>query len=180
VIVVAHLTLHDFTFQNTTERDLTLEQVFERILRFMQMDPRGEYKFMIGTDSQTHHDYTLFVTAVVIQRMGRGVWGCIRKKTDKRKMGLKEKILMETIYTQEVASYFDQQKENKMIEIILPYLYQGASFKKECHLDIGKGRRNKTREFANEMMAMIESIGFEPVIKPDAYVASGYANHYTK
>lgn len=175
-----YLALQESNFQNTTEKNLSIDEVFERVLHFMRRDPRGEYKFMIGTDSQAYRDHTVFVTGIVIQRMGKGVWGCIRKASENRIMRLKEKILAETIYTQTVASYFDQDKENKMVEVILPYLYQGASFKKECHLDIGKGKRNKTREFASEMMMMIESTGFEPVIKPDSYVATGYANYYTK
>jgi uncharacterized protein len=175
-----HLVLHDFSFCNTTENNLSLEQVFQRVVRFMQLDPRGQYKFMIGTDSHVHRNCTLFVIAIVIQRMGKGVWACFRKVAHNRKMDLKEKILMETIYTQQLASFFDREKENTMIDIILPYIYQGASFIKECHLDIGKGKRNQTSQFVNEMMAIIKPTGFEPVIKPNSYVASGYANHYTK
>lgn len=50
----------------------------------------------------------------------------------------------------------------------------------EGHLDIGAGARNKTRQFVKEMVARIESMGLEPKIKPDAFVASSYANRYTK
>jgi predicted RNase H-related nuclease YkuK (DUF458 family) len=50
----------------------------------------------------------------------------------------------------------------------------------EGHIDIGSGQRNKTREYVEEMVTRIESMGFEPKIKPDSFVASSYANRYTK
>lgn len=75
---------------------------------------------------------------------------------------------------------FTEERKNRMIDIVLPYLYQGASFKLEGHLDIGAGQRNKTRKFVEEMVSRIGSTGFEPKIKPEAFVASSYANRFTK
>jgi uncharacterized protein len=67
-----------------------------------------------------------------------------------------------------------------MIDIVLPHIYKGATFKMEGHLDIGSGKRNKTREFVQEMVSRLETIGVEPKIKPEAFVASSYANRFTK
>jgi predicted RNase H-related nuclease YkuK (DUF458 family) len=67
-----------------------------------------------------------------------------------------------------------------MIDIVLPYIYQGASFTMEGHLDIGSGNRNKTRIYVEEMTARIEAMGLEPKIKPESFVASSYANRFTK
>ena len=93
-------------------------------------------------------------------------------------MELREKITKETELTQSVASYFDEVKEHKMLDIISPY--PGASLMKECHLDIGLGKQNKTSIFVDEMMKVIESVGYEAKIKPHSFVASHYANYYTK
>jgi len=169
--------IHDFSFQNTSEKSMSLEEVFQRVLRFMSIDPHGEFRFMIGTDSQVYRNHTTFVTGIVIQRMGKGVWACYRKIKD-RKMELKEKITMETNLTQNVASYFDDDKEQQMLEIITAY--PGASLTKECHLDIGQGKKNKTSIFVSEMMNVIHAIGYQPKIKPYSFVASHYANYYTK
>ena len=168
-------------FQNLQEKDLTFEHVFKRILKFMNRNPRGDFRLMIGTDSQVHCDRTLFITGVVIQNEGKGAWACIRKIVVPRKMlHLHERISYETSLTEEVVSLFTIERKNEMIDIVLPYIYQGATFTMEGHLDIGAGKRNKTREFVNEMVTRMESIGVEPKIKPDAFVASSYANRYTK
>jgi uncharacterized protein len=173
--------LSSFSFQNLQERNLTFEQVFERILRFMSRQPAGNYRLMVGTDSQVHPESTRFITGIVIQNEGKGAWACIRKTTVPRKMQqLHERISFETSLTEEVVALFNEEKKNAMIDIVLPHVYKGATFAIEGHIDIGSGPRNKTREFVNEMVARLESMGLEPKIKPDAFVASSYANRFTK
>ncbi len=136
---------------------------------------------MVGTDSQVHCNRTVFITGIVIQNEGKGAWACIRKNIIPRKMlHLHERISYETSLTEEIVSLFTTERKNEMINIVLPHIYQGATFSMEGHLDIGAGKRNKTREFVNEMVTRMESIGVEPKIKPDAFVASSYANRYTK
>lgn len=160
---------------------MSFEDVFLRIVSFMRLDPRSSFRLMVGTDSQVHTDRTLFITGIVIQREGKGAWACIRKTNIKRKMpSLHERISYETTLTEEVVSYFTQEKKAELVDIVLPFIYNGASFVMEGHLDIGAGKRNKTREYVQEMVSRIQSAGFEPVIKPDAFVASSYANKYTK
>ncbi|MBS4210599.1 ribonuclease H-like YkuK family protein [Bacillus sp. FJAT-50079] len=168
-------------FQNLQERNLTFEQVFERILRFMNREPSGNYRLMVGTDSQVHCKKTVFITGIVIQNEGKGAWACIRKAIVPRKMlQLHERISYETSLTETIVSMFTPERKNQMIDIVLPNIYRGATFTMEGHLDIGAGKRNKTREYVKEMVTRLESIGIEPKIKPDAFVASSYANRYTK
>lgn len=168
-------------FQNLMEKEMSFTQVFSRILRFMKINPRGNYRLMVGTDSQVHHDYTLFITGIVIQNEGKGAWACIKREVFPRRMDtLHERISKETSLTEEVVSLFTEKRKNEMIDIILPFIYQGASFTMEGHLDIGAGKRNKTKIYVEEMMARIESMGLEPKIKPDSFVASSYANRFTK
>lgn len=168
-------------FQNLQERNLSFEQVFSRILTFMNRNPRGNYRLMVGTDSQVHCDRTIFITGIVIKNEGKGAWACIRKAIIPRQMlHLHERISYETSLTEQVVSMFTTERKNAMIDVVLPYIYQGATFTMEGHLDIGAGKRNKTREFVKEMVSRMESIGVEPKIKPDAFVASSYANRYTK
>ncbi len=171
-----HLTVHDFSFQNTTERNLSLENVFQRVLRFIANDPHGDFRFMIGTDSQVYRKHTTFVTGVVIQRLGKGVWACYRKQKESGQLELRQKITKETELTQHVASFFNEEKEQEMIQ----YLSPGSTLLRECHLDIGLGKKNKTSIFVDEMMKVIEATGYQAKIKPHSFVASHYANYYTK
>ncbi|WP_018665352.1 ribonuclease H-like YkuK family protein [Heyndrickxia acidiproducens] len=168
-------------FQNLQEKNMPFEKVFSHITAFMKRDPKGSYRLMVGTDSQVHQTYTLFITGIVIQQERHGVWACIRKTVIPGRMDhLHERISRELSLTEETVSLFTEEKKNELIEIILPYLYEGASFTMEGHIDIGAGKRNKTRKFVKEMAARMESMGVEPKIKPDAFVASSYANRYTK
>ncbi|MCU9594188.1 ribonuclease H-like YkuK family protein [Caldibacillus thermolactis] len=175
------LTVYDYTFQNLSQKKMTFEQVFQHIVNFMKKDPTGRFKLMFGTDSQVHHSYTKFITGIVIQCETKGAWACIRKVVVPRKMNnLHERISYETTLTEEIVSMFTEKRKEQLINIVLPHIYKGASFTIEGHIDIGAGRRNKTRIFVNEMVARMESIGVEPKIKPEAFVASCYANRYTK
>ncbi len=168
-------------FQNLTHKKMKFEEVFSHILTFMKSDPIGDYKLMMGTDSQVHPSHTLFITGIVIQRVGKGAWACFRKEVVHREMTtLHERISYETSLTEQVASLFTEEKKNDLIEVVLPYIYKGATFTIEGHIDIGSGDRNRTRVYVNEMMARIESLGMEAKIKPDSIVASSYANRYTK
>ncbi|NMD69837.1 hypothetical protein HHO41_06015 [Bacillus sp. DNRA2] len=171
----------EHSFQNLQEIKMTFDQVFQRILKFMSFSPCGIYRLMVGTDSQVHKMKTVFITGVVIQNEGKGVWACINKVTVPRKMThLHERISLELSLTEEVVSLFTKEKKDQLINLVLPYVYQGATFTMEGHIDIGAGNRNKTSEFVKEMVARMESMGVEPKIKPDAFVASSYANRYTR
>ena len=173
--------MEEIRFQNLQEKNMTFDLVFERILSFMQRNPIGNYQLMIGTDSQVHVKQTNFITGIVIQDKGKGVWACIRKVIVPRKiLHLHEKISFETTLTEEVVSLFTEERKSQLIDVVLPHVYQGATFTMEGHIDIGSGNRNKTKEFVNEMITRIESFGIEPKIKPDSFVASSYANKYTK
>lgn len=170
-----------YLFQNLQDQNMSFEQVFERIVKFMTAEPHGNYRLMVGTDSQVHKSSTVFITGIVIQKEGKGVWACIRKVVVPRRMlHLHERISLELSLTEEIVSMFTEERKNELINIILPYLYQGSTFVMEGHIDIGAGKRNKTSEFVKEMVTRMESMGVEPKIKPDAFVASSYANRYTK
>ncbi|MFS0862600.1 ribonuclease H-like YkuK family protein [Fredinandcohnia sp. 179-A 10B2 NHS] len=170
-----------YLFSNLSEKEMSFDQVFNHIINFMQSQAHGRFRLIIGTDSQVHQTKTVFITGIVILNEGKGVWACIRKVVVPRKMKhLHERISYELSLSEEIVALFTEEKKARLIDIVLPNLYQGASFTMEGHIDIGAGKRNKTREFVNEMVTRLEAIGVEPKIKPDAFVASSYANRYTK
>ncbi|WP_084710713.1 ribonuclease H-like YkuK family protein [Ornithinibacillus californiensis] len=178
---MANLKLLDFSFQNLTNKNMSFNEVFQHIIRFMRKDPTGNYRLIFGTDSQIHPTYTRFITGIVIQCESKGAWACFRRVVIPRKMtNLHERISFETTLTEEVVSMFTERKKEQLIDIVLPNIYKGSSFTIEGHIDIGASNKNKTRVFVNEMVGRMESLGIEPKIKPDSYVASSYANRFTK
>ncbi|MFD0698291.1 ribonuclease H-like YkuK family protein [Paenibacillus sp. GCM10027628] len=169
-------------FRNTTEKGLDIETVHARVLHFMRLDPAAVYKFIIGTDCQVHPGHTKFITGVVIQRLGKGAWACYRQVIVPRALtSVKEKLSTETALSEEIALFFDDHKRRDMEDIILPHVYQGASIDMYIHIDAGQDEnKNRTAKFVQEMVRRVESVGMVPVIKPDCYVASSYANRFSK
>ena len=164
------------TFQNFSQKNMSFEQVFQHITRFIENDPTGKFNLMFGTDSQVHSRETKFITGIVIQQERKGVWACFRKVVIPRKMtNLHERISYETTLTEEVVSLFTKEKKEQLINII-----KGTNFSIEGHIDIGSGKRNKTSIFVKEMIARMHSLGLKAKIKPNSFVASSYANRFTK
>jgi uncharacterized protein len=170
-------------FQNVTESNLSLNQVLERVIQFINQDPNCVFHFVIGTDSQVHRGHTKFVTGIVIHGLGRGAWACYRQVAVPRQLhSIREKLTLETSFSQRVAGYFNALVINQMEELLLPHLYQGAML--EMYIDIDAGTEpivNKTALYVQEMVDRVEAMGlYAPRVKPQAYVASCYANRYTK
>jgi uncharacterized protein len=182
IMMKSILMYDELTFQNVSESKLTLEDVFDRIIRFITQDPRCVYHFVIGTDSQVHRGQTKFVTGIVIHRLGKGAWACYRQIAVPRELvSIREKLMLETSFSERVAGYFNSTV-TAMEDLLLPHVYQGAML--ETYIDIDAGTEpviNQTALFVQEMMDRVEALGvYAPRVKPDAYAASSYANRYTK
>ncbi len=178
------IAFHEETlFQNLSECQLSIEDVSERIVRFVSEDVRAPYQFVIGTDSQVFGDYTKFVTGVIIRRMGRGVWACYRQSVVRRPiLSIREKLSFETALSQQTGYQFMEPVFPAVEGLLLPYLYHGAAF--EAYIDIDAGtepHRNPTSMFVDEMVGRVKAMGmYEPRTKPESYGASSYANRFTK
>ncbi len=170
---------NDLVFYNTSTEQMSFDTVFDNLVEFIKKEPTSFYRLAIGTDSQVHPTGTRFITSVHLHRVGKGAWGCLKKVIVPRRItSIKEKIVLETMYSQEVASLFSDEYLSKLVEPLIPYIDKGADLTIEVHLDIGK--RGKTKQFIEEMSERILAIGLQPKIKPESYAASSYANKYTK
>ncbi|WP_274649072.1 ribonuclease H-like YkuK family protein [Paenibacillus humicola] len=177
-------TQQDSGFQNISESRLALEEVVDRMLAFMKQEPAAHYQFAIGTDSQVYRGCTKFVTGVIIRRIGKGAWACYRQTVVPRELkSVREKLALETTFSQEVACLFEEEDTiRRMEEVLLPYAYQGAAV--ESFIDIDAGAVpiiNKTALYVQEMVKRVEATGmYAARFKPDSYAASTYADRYTK
>lgn len=170
------------SFQNITERNMSIEDVFRKVGKFMSQKPQAEYRLIIGTDCQAYARATTFVTGIVIQRVGNGAWACYRKLSVPRTFrSVGQKLSFETLLSEQVAELVGQRYKTGLEDIVLPYVYQGASFRLYVDIDAGfDAEVNKTAPFVSEMVQRVEALGFTARVKPDAVIASGYANRYTK
>lgn len=171
-----------YVFQNISERRLGLEEVFQRVAAFMRRDPKGDYRFIVGTDCQAHSGTTTFVTGIVVHRLGNGAWACYRKVTLPRRLqSIRQKLTMETSMSEDIVSAFGTERLRHLEDIVLPHIYQGASFGTYVDIDAGSDELvNRTAPFVMEMVRRVEAMGVTARIKPDAVIASAYANRYTK
>ncbi|NLG88261.1 MAG: hypothetical protein GX494_03450 [Clostridiaceae bacterium] len=165
------------SYFNSTQKNMSFEDVLENIVRFIKASPDNRYRLAVGTDSQVKGRYTCFATGIHIHRIGQGAWCCVEKRIErKRYTSLKEKISMETLITYDVVFRLNEHLIYTLCE--LTENYKNFEFRLEAHIDIGT--RGETRKLIREMVGYFESIGIDAKIKPDSFVASSYANRFSK
>ncbi|MGO4886441.1 ribonuclease H-like YkuK family protein [Anaerobacillus sp. MEB173] len=171
--------IEDTIFYNLSNEKMEFLQVYKNIEQFVKSDPTAMYRLAIGTDSHVHKEGTRFITAIHLHRLGKGAWGCLQKRIIKKQLSsVHEKILLETKFSQEIATLFTADHLAQLAEIVAPYSGKGGGLVFEIHLDIGKN--GLTKEFIKEMTERIAASGLHAKIKPESYAASSYANKFTK
>jgi uncharacterized protein len=156
-------------FNSPTKGKMTLKEVFDDIIAYVDGKPQDQYKLIIGTDSQTHlHSEVTFVTAVIIHRVGKGGRYFFNRKKQKFVQSLRQRIFFETSLSLDVASRFTSLLSEN-----------GHAFLNvEIHLDVGE--KGDTKELIREVVGMVIGSGYDARIKPDSYGATTVADRYTK
>ncbi len=168
---------NEMIFHNTHQEKLTFDEMFTRILNFIRDDPDSSYRIAIGTDSQVKQK-SYFVTGILVHRVGRGAIGFLRETVIPRNIkSLREKIVLETTFTQEIAFMFTPQYLDKLYEVLFANGYHDH-LNLEIHLDIGL--QGPTKEYIKEMIHRVSGLGFDIKIKPFAVAASSFADRFTK
>lgn len=155
-------------FHSPTYGKINLKELKKIVASFMAQDKKGEYKIIVGTDSQkiAQEQYD-FVSALIIHHVG---WGAIyfwKREIIKRKIGLKERIYMEATMSLQTSENFVEFFKTNGI----------SRYDIQIHVDIGK--KGETRDLITEVVGMIRSSGYEVKIKPESYGASKVADKYT-
>jgi|UPI0004AED812 predicted RNase H-related nuclease YkuK (DUF458 family) len=164
-------------FFNSTQKNMDIETVAKMIRNFIAQNPNQRYRLAVGTDSQVRGNYTCFATGIHIHRIGQGAWCCVAKKVENRRYtNLREKISRETVITYEILSILHDLLFDTLCEFTENY--KNFDCKMEAHIDIGT--RGETRKLIREMIGYFEGMGVDTKIKPDAFVASSYANRCSK
>lgn len=164
-------------FFNSTQKNMSFADVIASIKYFIKTDPDSKFLLAIGTDSQVKGRFTCFATGIHIHKVGKGAWSCINKQIEnKRYTNLREKIAKETLITYELANLLN----DNLMEGLCGFAneYRNFDFKLEAHIDVGE--KGETRKLIREMTGYFEGSGVDAKIKPEAFVASSYANRYSK
>lgn len=122
-----------------------------------------ELKVCIGADSQVKGSVTEFATAIVFIRKGKGGFMYILPEVSRRKMSIKERMLLE------VAKSIDAAYG-------LYRIFTLYSIEMELHADINANPKFRSNEALKEAMGYIMGMGFVFRAKPHAFASSSCAN----
>ena len=155
-------------FYSPTHGDLNISQIHKQTLAFMEKDPDAKYRIVVGTDSApAKGGKTDFITALVIHRIGTGAIYFWKRKVEKRRMALRQKIYQEAVMSLEFAE-----------KVLTVFARDGINrYDVEIHVDVGKF--GDTREMISEVVGMIRGSGFLVKTKPESYAASTVADRHT-
>src|SRR5690606_19952192 len=124
-------------FVSPSRGALTFEQVFEELIAFMDAAPEERYRLIIGTDSRQRNE-TVFVSAIIIHREGKGARYFYRRLPYRKMESLRQRIFFEASLSLSLAG--------KLTERLA---WNGhADTDVEIHLDVGS--HGETRELIRE------------------------------
>ncbi|PIR72887.1 MAG: hypothetical protein COV26_01480 [Candidatus Nealsonbacteria bacterium CG10_big_fil_rev_8_21_14_0_10_36_23] len=161
-------------FYSPTKGNLSINEVIKEIFAYITEKPEKFYDVIVGCDSPSS-EKPFFPVAVVILRKGEGGRFFLKKITYKNKkfFNWHQRVLEEVLLSIELALQLREKLSLKLKTITEPLDYQF----RYIHADIGEN--GVTREMIKEVTGFIRGNGFEPKIKPEAYVASVVADRYT-
>jgi len=154
-------------FRSPTSGLMSVEQMIRQIESFLEEDPKAPHKIVIGTDSQTTHQATTFVTAVVVHRVGKGARFFFRKLRHKPMFDLRHRIYKETELSLALVDVLNAAGMSALL----------SAWPLEIHIDIGQ--QGDTKALITEIKGWVTSVGYVARIKPDSFGASAVADRFT-
>ena len=154
-------------FYSPTFGRLDFKGMFNNLINFVTEMPEFKYNLIVGTDSLLGEDI-LFVTAIIVHRVGKGGRYYYRKFRFHKFLNLHQRLLYETSLSLEMASQLTREFS----------LNEHSSLPVEIHVDVGEN--GESRKIIREVVGMVTGSGFPAVIKPYAYGASKVADRHSK
>lgn len=154
---------------------VSYNEMIEIIANFITQDALKEYEITVGTDSQTH-DKCRMVEVIAVHRAGHGGIFFYRTEYVRKIKSLKEKIVEETSRSLDNAEGLLDEVQLHLLEHDVDIDQLNIHF--VIHCDIGHA--GKTQALIKEIVSWVHSCGYECLIKPESYAASGIANKISK
>ena len=159
-------------FVSPTIGSVTIGKMVKEISDFVEKEPQGTYRLVIGSDSQTKtnngQNELDLVTAIVVHRSGSGARYFWKKEKIFKKPVLREKIYAETLKSLEIAG--------ELVPVLRTAMNH-SNYDLEIHIDVGQ--KGKTREMIKEVVGMVTGNGYIARTKPDSWAASSVADRHT-
>ena len=166
-------------FRTGDDKRVNYAEMVAIIANYIKQNPDADYEITVGTDSQ-NHEKTKMVEVIAVCRVGNGGIFFYRVEYMDKIMDLRQKIYEETSRSLENAHGLLDEIYLQIVESDEDFDIENLNIHFVVHCDIGRGRKSKTRVLVQEIMGWVEAEGFECVIKPDSYTASGIANKFSK
>ncbi len=156
-------------FTSPSMGQISFQELFDDLVGYTNQYPDDTYKLIIGTDSHSFlNSSVIFVTAVVVHRIGKGGRFYYHKQKTRYMESLRQRIYYETFLSLEVATRLTEQlAQNGETRLNV-----------EIHLDVGE--KGETRDIIKEVVGMVIGSGYQACIKPDSYGATTVADRFTK
>ena len=162
-------------FRRGNGTSVSYNEIIPIIADYIAKDPTQEYDITIGTDSQ-NHSHTKIVEVIAVHRVGDGGIFFYRVEYVRKIRSIKEKIVEETSRSLANASGLLDEIQLELLERDVDIDKLNIHF---CiHCDIG--HKGRTQSLISEITNWVHSMGYECLIKPDSYTASGIANKFSK
>jgi len=165
-------------FFNPTRGNLTIEKAMEEMIKYMAEKPEKSYDIIVGCDSSSGNE-PHFPVAVAILRIGEGGRFFLKKvkyssNFNKRFVNWRDRILQEILLSCDLALFLRENFGKKVKKLKNKDFHYQFCY---IHADIGKN--GQTKDMIKELTGLIRGNGFEPKIKPEAYIASVVADRYS-
>lgn len=162
-------------FYNPTRGNLSAQEAIEEMIKYIEEKPDRSYDIIVGCDSSSGEE-PHFPVAVAILRKGEGGRFFLKKikypaSINKKFVNWRTRILEEVLLSCDLALFLRENLKKQVQEKDLRYQFR------YIHADIGEN--GQTKDMVKELTGLIRGNGFEPKIKPEAYVASVVADRYS-
>ena len=137
------------------------QKVEEIILR--ERKQGHKLKICIGTDSRVKSGIIEFATVIVFLREKKGGFMLINNSSEKRKITLKERMILEVTKSVDIAYKICDLLDKYNVEL-------------EVHADINTDPNFKSNQALRDAMGYIMGMGFVFKAKPDAFASSSVAD----
>lgn len=157
-------------FHSPSRGRVSFGQMVESILDVVGAEPDRSHRLIVGTDSVLRQGHTMFVTAVLVHRVGSGGRYFYRRVRERAMNSLRQRMLHEASMSLELAG--------RLASALADAPAGDKDMPIEIHLDVGMN--GETKRAIREVVGMVAGSGFEAVTKPDAVGASHVADRHAR
>lgn len=143
------------------------------IIKKTYLEKQGNYKVVVGTDSQ-NRETTKVVTVIAVYNVGHGGFFFYEAhKTQSPIKNLRQKLVYETQMSIELADNLMNE-----LETVSDMIFDYTDIEYCIHVDAGYN--GDTKALINELTSWVHACGYPCEIKPDSFTASTIADRLSK